>query len=172
MNKFVDAQKTLEAILYVSQHTHDLFHIVKTLFYADKIHLQNYGRLITDDYYRAMKDGPVPSGAYDLVKIVRGEDYEFDQKLIDVHPEASIKVTERKVITPLREPNLDYLSESDIEALDEAIAQYSNMDINQLWNLVHDEESYKKAGLNNRMQMHDIIDGFHNKEEIYSYLYS
>lgn len=171
MNKFVDAQKALEAILYISRHTNNLFHIVKTLFYADKIHLSKYGRLITDDFYCAMKDGPVPSGAYDLIKIARGDNYQFDQKLIDVHPELSIQATER-VVKPLRAPDLDYLSESDIESLDEAIKIYSRMGSKRLWDLVHKEPSYLKTELNKAIHTHDIIDDLPNKEEINSYLYS
>lgn len=44
------------------------YQIVKALFFADKSHLNDYGRPITFDNYCAMYHGPVPSFAYDLLK--------------------------------------------------------------------------------------------------------
>ena len=44
------------------------YDIVKSLFLADKAHLNRYGRPITFDNYFAMKDGPVPNLAYNLLK--------------------------------------------------------------------------------------------------------
>ncbi|WP_409530306.1 Panacea domain-containing protein [Shinella sp.] len=44
------------------------FHALKTLYYADRAHLQRYGRPITGDRYIAMENGPVPSYAYNAVK--------------------------------------------------------------------------------------------------------
>lgn len=42
--------------------------ILKSLFLADKAHLNEYGRPVTFDNYVAMRAGPVPSLAYDLLK--------------------------------------------------------------------------------------------------------
>lgn len=147
MNKYLDAEKALEAVLYVSGSTTDLFHIVKTLYFADKMHLEKYGTLMTGDYYVAMPDGPVPSGAYDLIKYARGDDFAYEKKISDVRPDKALEVKGEKkdVVIRLREPNLDYLSESDRECLDSAIERYAAMDWRDLWNIVHAEESYRKA---------------------------
>jgi uncharacterized phage-associated protein len=156
MNKYLDAEKALEVIVYVSQKTHDLFHVVKTIYYADKMHLENYGRLITGDYYVAMEDGPVPSGAYDLIKYVRGDDYTYEEKIINARPEKAIRA-KGNTVAPRREPNLDYLSESDRECLDIAIEKYAGMDGGKLWEIVHEEESYKKTERNKPISLRDII---------------
>ena len=156
MNKYLDAEKALESVLYISEKTHDLFHIVKTLYYADKKHLEHYGRLITGDYYVAMEDGPVPSGAYDLIKSVRGDEFTYEFKIIDAHPENAIVVNGND-IEPKRKANLDFFSESDIECLDDAVKIYANMDGKQLWKLVHEEKSYNQTERNKPIALNKII---------------
>ena len=156
MHKYLDAEKALEVIVYIVHKTTDLFHIVKTNYYADKFHLENYGRLIAGDYYVAMEDGPVPSGVYDLIKYVRGDEFTYDAKIVEAHPETALRVVENEV-TPLRKPNLDFLSESDRECLDKAIEKYAGMDGKQLWKLVHEEAGYQKTERNRPIPLTDII---------------
>lgn len=169
-NKFLDEKKALEAILYVAQKTHDLFHIVKVLFYADKYHLEKYGRFISGDCYIAMPEGPVPSGAYDIIKCARGDLRNDDQRITSLNPSESLDVTDKFIIAPLRDPDLDYLSESDIECLNLAINNYANMDHNDLWNLVHSELSYKKSKLNKPIKFNDILESLPNYIEVLDYL--
>ncbi|MEK7221817.1 MAG: Panacea domain-containing protein, partial [Nitrospirota bacterium] len=59
-----DPDKAIQAILFVARSiTGATFHqISKIIYFADKDHLQKYGRLICGDSYVAMKHGPVPSG--------------------------------------------------------------------------------------------------------------
>ncbi len=67
-------QKILAAITHViataekQQLPIKQYDILKTLFIADKSHLNVYGRPITFDNYYAMRAGPVPSLAYELLK--------------------------------------------------------------------------------------------------------
>ena len=160
MNKFLDAKKALEAILYVSKSTNNLFNIVKTLYYADKFHLQEYGRVITGDCYIAMEDGPVPSGAYHLIKFARGDAYLYDKNIFEAHPEKAIKVArdgKNTWIYPQREPDFNHLSESDLECLDEAIKKYANMDPGELWKLVHKEKSYNETKRDEPIPLREII---------------
>ncbi len=42
---------------------------LKLIFFADRFHLRQYGRPITNDEYFAMKLGPVPSGCKDLAEL-------------------------------------------------------------------------------------------------------
>lgn len=170
MNKYLDTEKALETIVYIAQKNTDLFHIAKILYYADKLHLENHGTLITGDYYVAMEDGPVPSGAYDLIKYVRGDRFPYEAKIIEAHPEKAIKVVGNEV-KPIREADTDYLSESDIECLDKVIKLYSEMDGKKLWKMVHEEESYKKSERNRPIQLRDIISlDIQNGKDILEYL--
>ena len=70
-----NAEKAIEVILYIAEHIKEpTFHTVsKVLYFADKEHLEKYGRFICGDSYIAMRRGPVPSGVYDLLKLARGD---------------------------------------------------------------------------------------------------
>ncbi len=175
MNKFLDAEKALEAIVYVSRETHNLFNIVKTLYFADKFHLENYGTLITGDYYVAMEDGPVPSGAYNLVKFVRGDERTYESQIVETHPEKALQVTKRgneTIVIPKRAPNLDVLSESDIECLEKSIKLYARMHTTKLWKIVHQEEAYKNTEKNKPMPLREIILSLPNGKDVLEYLNS
>src|SRR5579871_5139061 len=66
--------RIVESVLFLVNEAHNQrFHltqydIVKSLFLADTIHLNRYGRPITYDNYVAMENGPVPSKAYNILK--------------------------------------------------------------------------------------------------------
>jgi len=107
--------KAIEAMLYLSQRISesDKYGICKLLYLADKCSLEKYGRFIFGESYVAMEQGATPSNAYDLLKNTKDE------------PIDGITVEGNQVI-PSREPNLDYLSESDIKCLDEIITKFGN----------------------------------------------
>jgi len=157
-HEHLNAEKALELLLYVSRHTRDLFHVLTTIYYADKMHLDRYGRLISGDTYLAMDDGPVPGGVYDLIRFVRGDDndYPFDERIIAAHPEAALKASDKEII-PSREPNLDYLSESDQACLDKMIERYARMDDEQLRAMVRVERAYRKTAKNRSIPWGDIV---------------
>ena len=104
-------EKANEVILYLSYRDEWMskMRLLKFVFFADLYHINHYGRPILGDKYVAMKNGPVLSKLYDMLK-QSTDDYE---------------VINRKLIRPHRDANLDYLSKSDIEALNYALNQYS-----------------------------------------------
>ena len=66
----INAEKTLEAILYVAQKLGgkvNRYNLMKIFFEADKYHLNKYARPITGDIYIAMQYGTVPSSVKDFV---------------------------------------------------------------------------------------------------------
>jgi len=166
MPRYIDIQKAIEAIVYISNKNSDLFHIVKILYYADKFHLEGYGRLITGDHYVAMKDGPVPSAAYDIIKAVRGDGL----AVFEENPVEAFRVEDWITIKPNRDPNLDYLSESEIESLNKAIDIYSKMSYQELWDTVHEEEPYKQA--HSDISLESIVKSLANADEVLEYMNS
>jgi len=125
--------KAVEAILYLANKRNDsgIYVICKLLYLADKCSLEKYGRFIFGDSYAAMERGATPSHAYDLLKEAVKE------------PVNWIKFEGNKVI-PLREPNLDCLSQSDIECLEQIIKTPH-------WRMIKDthDDAYQKSW-NNR----------------------
>jgi hypothetical protein len=108
-------EKAIETILYLTKKiaSPDIYALCKMLYLADKCSLSEYGTLIFGDTYSAMSEGATPSKAYDLLK---------DAKLYEVN---GIKVNGNTIIA-LRNPDLDCLSESDIECLDRIVNRYDN----------------------------------------------
>lgn len=102
--------KATEAILYLANKLNDpgKYVICKLLYLADKCSLEKYGRFIFGDSYSAMREGATPSNAYDLLKEAAKT------------PVNGISVQGNRVI-PLRKPDLDYLSKSDVECLEQII---------------------------------------------------
>jgi uncharacterized phage-associated protein len=123
-----DRLKAIETVLYVARKAPipDRFHVCKIIYFADKYHLTNYGRFIFGDHYAAMKNGPVPSGAYDIIKAAG------DGKIPELR-------TDDLDVIALRDADAGVFSESDMEALDNSIAQYGNEPFNRLSLMSHDD---------------------------------
>lgn len=105
--------KAIETILYLANRISGSYkyNICKMLYLADKACLEKHGRFIFGESYSAMKEGATPSKAYDLLKRIATEPIN----------ELSVKGND---VVPSRDADLDYLSESDIECLDQTIAIY------------------------------------------------
>lgn len=153
--------KALEVILWFAARRDGIdFHsILKLLFFADKYHLNRYGRPIVGDQYKALSYGPVAQTTYDILKreplalqdlgleevpfIVRGS--------YRVHPE--------------RAPNLRKLSASDIEALEYAWTNYAHLDFNKRIDLSHLDPAYLNAD-GQTMRYEDFIEDTDEKAGI------
>jgi uncharacterized phage-associated protein len=151
-------EKAAEAILYLINRLpgtkRSRFFINKLFFYADLRHLEEYSRYIAGDFYEALKDGPIPSGAYNLLKEIAGENVHT----FDIDYGKSFRCSTKGVFfDPLREADLDMLSRSDIECLDYALAEFGHLSKHELWNVSHDEPAYKsiveESGLNNTIEV-------------------
>jgi len=168
-----DRVKAIEAILYLAN---GLFHptklqIYKLLYLADKLHLSRYGRLIIRDQYVAMKLGPVPSQTHDLLKTT-----------IEIDGNTPLMVaTDGRAIHALRDANLQKLSQSDIECLDETLRLYRRASPSQLIDLTHDtlwdELTDKGARFNTDgisqsvpMPLERIVETLPNAAEVRAYL--
>lgn len=136
----------IEAVLFLAGKSRDasLHRVFKLLYFAEKHHLENYGRMITGDSYKAMDYGPVPSSTYDLTKMARGDHWKGsqDDDVID-----ALEIVNDRQIIPKRQPDQLQLSESDLEALNWALREYDHMSVGQLIDLSHDD-SWRAAGIN------------------------
>lgn len=128
-----DFNRALNALLYVANRVEkrDIHKIFKILYFADMLHLSQYGRAITGDRYIAMKYGPVPSSIYDMVKIVRGDSWYVMDDL------KAFFTVNGKFLEPLRDADISYLSDTDISELDSSIDKYSAIDFGEMTRLSH-----------------------------------
>ncbi|MGB7338928.1 MAG: Panacea domain-containing protein [Phototrophicaceae bacterium] len=162
-----DLQKALEAIIYLANKTQEqptFMRVVKLMYLADKTSLEQYGRFISGDTYYAMKDGPVPTHTYDILKDTESNDKGFEV----IHRNyPTIKVH--------RDANLDYLSESDTICLDKTLAAFDHHPTWRLREISHDEAweaTWEEAQGNNSViiPIQRIADLLENSEELLDYL--
>jgi uncharacterized phage-associated protein len=163
-----DPDKAVEAILYVANRVKDPgFHrISKILYFADRQHLADYGRFICGDSYVAMKHGPVPSGAYDILKHVRGDGV---VECPVPHAMESFGVEDEKLIVPYRNAVEDMFSNSERACLDAAIKQYGQMSFGKLADVSHDE-AWLSADENDLMEVEQIAATLPDAEELLEHL--
>ena len=121
------------------------YDIVKTLFLADRQHLNEWGRLITNDNYVAMKHGPVPSLAFDLLKesskakvILENRELPWQRKKLDQTPRFFYH-------SPLINDFDNVLSESDTECLENNLNVVQTLGFGQIRKITHDDIAYIDA---------------------------
>lgn len=122
------------------------YDIVKTIFLADKAHLNRYGRPITFDDYVAMRHGPVPSLVYDLLK----QNEKALSRVGEPLPWQQTKSPERGPSvfcfhSPARSPSDDVLSPSDVSALNDALTTIQSLTFSQIRRLTHEDPAYIDA---------------------------
>ncbi len=162
-----DQKAAVEAILYLAEKSQDsTFHrISKLLYFADRRHLAQYGRFICGDSYIAMKHGPVPSGVYDMLKAERhGSGY-----LYFPEAERAFEVHSKHYVRPLRAPDLEWLSDSDIECLDDALERYDPCTFGELTALSHDD-AWDSADDNDFISLDAVIDSIGNPDGLSKHL--
>ncbi|MBE1427077.1 putative phage-associated protein [Desulfomicrobium macestii] len=164
-------RKLLEALVLIAENCPDSYYhfILKTLFYADKFHLQKYRRPVTGDVYVKMSYGPVPSLAYDMLKQnenLPAQVLDEVQAALDVH-----KFGRYPAVSAKRLPNLNLFSGTDIECLKEALSSCSPMGFEALTNLTHRERAWEEAEMNQEMNFELFIDeDLPNREELIEYI--
>lgn len=126
-------EKLKEVLLYILSKTGDTgyFRLMKTLFCADRQNLIRWGDQITNVEYYARKHGPVPASVYDnLLSTYHEVPNEFSD-ILTVNGNFMM-------VHALREPNLDYLSETDKESLDKAIKELKGLNRSQIEKHLHE----------------------------------
>lgn len=123
MNRLFKYDKAVNAILYSLQQLGgktDMHKLCKILYFADQKHLSLYGRSITGDTYIAMQFGPVPSCVDDILKALRGDSF-FSANTEITELRKSIAFENRYILRSFSAPDIEELSETDIECLSYAI---------------------------------------------------
>jgi len=126
----MNTQKAIESVLWIIQNGEsNMYNIWKILFAAEKYHINKYGRPITGDSYMALEFGTVPSWLYDATKIKR--------------PGMGFIRNDNSLIAE-RNPMSDYLSQSDVEALNYGMNEYAGLDFRSVKYKNHEEPAWKK----------------------------
>ena len=165
-------QKIIEAIAWIAQRLpgSSRYIILKTLFYADKFHLQKYGRPVTGDTYIKMAAGPVASLAYDLIK--RSEYLPTDLLLAaDNAFDSADTGSKYPPVEAKRAPDMEWFSVTDIECLEESAAYCAGKGFGALKDETHEEPAWIAAPMNGEMDFALFIDdSMPGREAILEYM--
>lgn len=122
------------------------YDIVKSLFIADRSHLNKFGRLVTYDNYVAMKHGPVPSLAYDFLKLNKHALARHHLERLPWRRKSAEHLGKGCFVFYGAETDeSETLSKSDIKALDAALAVVTQLSFGQVRELTHNDAAYKEA---------------------------
>jgi uncharacterized phage-associated protein len=164
-----DQRKALHAILFVVTRLPkpaNVYNVLKCLYYADRQHLQEFGRPIYGDTFYALEHGPIPSAAYEIIKYANGRakwDLQFPEafELLDVN---DIHVSARGPV------DTDLLSRSDMACLLDAARKYGKMPFGKLKKLSHQGKAFENADPNGEIKLADLIDELRDGKAIASHL--
>jgi uncharacterized phage-associated protein len=150
IKKYED-QRIKEVLLYILSKTGvvDYYHLMKILYLAERQHLAKWGEKITTDDYYALPHGPVPTRIYDALKAVKDGHGGFLADVVTVEKG-------QPNVTPLRMPDMDYLSKSEVEALDNAITKNIVKTFAELEQMTHDEYYHKAWEKGRKMSIEDM----------------
>lgn len=166
-----DKNVSINAVMYILSvlgGRSDMHKICKILYFADQLHLSRYSRSITGADYIRMTYGPVPSQVDDMFKAVRGDSYFSDTTEADWLKEY-FSFYNRYIIDQKKQPNMDYLSETDIECLDKAIAQCKDKTFSELTEMSHGL-AWQNTQQDRKMSIKDILREAGDSEEYVEYI--
>lgn len=132
-------------LLYILTHSNDgqrdIYSLVKTAYYAQQNHLAQYGTPLFKDCICALPFGPVPSNIYNVLKMASGDSNELNYHRSDDMYLASDAINFKSGRYSAKEdPNMDFLSKSDIESLNYGIEKVAKMSFNQIKEDTHGME--------------------------------
>lgn len=128
----------------------DFHSILKLLFFADKDHLNEWGRPIVGDRYFALPYGPVAQMTYDILK---REPLALEE-LKTISNDLPFEVRDSYRVHPRRDADLDRLSETDVDALEAAWERYAHLDFGQKTDESHRHPAYRNAEVEGRAVMY------------------
>lgn len=155
----LDTEKAIEILLYIAPRMgNNLYNSLKIIYLADKGHLAETGSFMYGETYSALDYGPVPSFAYDVAKVGTGRACAEEGRITQIpNFEGSFDLASgaRDKLVPVRKASLDYLSRSDISAIETALEAHGNLDFGGLKKLSHDD-AYHATSRNRNMSKQAI----------------
>ncbi len=169
----MDIKKIVSILNFLSQRVNYFTKLkaAKLLYFADKEHLIQYGRSITDDRYIKMKYGPVPTRILNIINYPDEYLMEPDNRKY-LHTFLTFSEDKRRTINSKLDPDLDDLSKSEIRVLEHVIKQYGHFTASELIKISHKEFAYQNASDGDFLFVGDIVHGLkkEHREELLRFI--
>jgi uncharacterized phage-associated protein len=133
----IESRKIIQAICYTLRGVKraNKLKLVKLLYLADKYHIVHYGRTVTGDEYWAMDYGPVGSTTKDILSM--------DKDFLSQEYDEAARFLKKKgphdfiIGEPCSDDDLDFLSDTDKEAIDFVVERFGKLSSNELIAYTH-----------------------------------
>jgi uncharacterized phage-associated protein len=144
----MDSYASVQAFDYFANHCNSNGKIsniqaLKLLFFAERYHVRKYGKFFSGDVFFAMKNGPVASNAYNILK----SDDRIELK-IKKYRDVKIENTDNNHYKTLKQfasrDDYDHLSDSALESLDFALENFGSMDRWRAVEITHNYPEWKR----------------------------
>ena len=145
-------QKVKEMILYILDKTGDIdyYKLMKILFCSDRNNLLVWAEPITNLVYTAKEHGPVPLSIYKMiVRSGSGQDNSLDDIITRL---------DEFIVHGKRKPNMDYISQTDVEAMDPAISYLKDKDYKDIEKELHEKVFFRLFPLKKAYSLTDIAE--------------
>lgn len=163
----INYEKAIETLVWLANKNPniDIYHIAKILYFAEKTHLNRYGRPIIGATYTRMDFGQCPSEIRDLITknawMVEPDYLVRFSTAIEINKEPYDK------LKSLRNADMKYFSDTDIECLEESLDKYVGLSFDQLKKISHEERTWVNTEPNEKIDYLLMVDEENeNKEEI------
>jgi antitoxin SocA-like protein len=150
--------KAVEVLAFIAQQ-HPGFtppYVSDVLFFAEKRHLNEYGRPIIADTYIATPAGPVASTIRNYLD--RNWQAASEPETFAEAVTIDASTSPPRLMPGARQPNTDLLSASDVACLNFAIALCQDKTPSELSRLTHFEKAWRAADPDRPMNYADFID--------------
>jgi len=145
-----DKRNILNLLVYIIDrvNTKDFHNVLKVLYWAEQEHLAKYGLRITSGNYIAMPKGPVHQDLYSMIQAV-------NKNFADSELKEFFKVTGKYGLKSLKKADLNYISESEKECINNAIRKSDSLSFDQRTKASHDL-AWKNGRKSSTMNIKDI----------------
>lgn len=124
----------------------DKLKLMKLIWMSDRYNLINFGSFISNDTYCAMKNGPVPSLAYDITKRVIDNTHHNDVSIgqdFKNEVEDKIKIIDTYNLSSTGQPDLEFFSKGEIKVMDLIFDKLLNATPSKLSKYSHTAKEWK-----------------------------
>lgn len=141
MNK-PDYKKIVQVLNYIAKKSGgeiNYLKALKLLYFAERLHLREYGRLITNDSLVAMKLGTLGSQTRDIITMS-----EYLPHVVYKYVEDKLGRDLKKYIIKEKNNEFNQLSKTDISCVDKILSLLGKKTKSELVNLTHDLPEWRK----------------------------
>lgn len=132
----MNIEKLIQVVGYVlkkyDNHKENFTKIIKLLYLADRKSLEESGYSITEDSYVSMKNGPVLSGLYDLIK------NRYKDKAVQYYWNSKFATENYDLLQICSFISTGELSKSDMDILDSVDERFHSVPCPRMIDFVHD----------------------------------